>query len=262
LKARKNNFFKSFSNVIFAFFMRELKTRFGSNKLGYFWMIFEPLMHILMLSFIFSFLGRQISINIEFPMFLFISITPYLLFNNIFKKVMETINANKSLMTYSPVKMIDPMIARLLIEIMISIFTFFFTSIIFYFLGIFIFVDNFLLFLFMFFTLIIFSFSFGLILAIGKEYFKDLNKLVSIILKPLYFLSGIFYTVDIIPANYREIALYNPILNFVEAIRSAYFKEFDDKYVEYNYILSLTLFLFTFSLILYIKNKDIFKGNN
>jgi capsular polysaccharide transport system permease protein len=257
--AKKQSTFQKFSNVIFAFFMRELKTRFGSTKYGYFWMLVEPLVHILLLSFIFSFLGRSISLNIPFPMFLLISMLPYFLFNHIVTKVMDTIQANKALMSYQPVKMIDPMIARLFIEVIMFITTLIISSLIFKYLGIYVLVDNLLFFLFMIFVLIIFSFSIGLLLAIGKEYFQDLSKIVSMILKPLYFVSGIFYTAEIIPANYREYALYNPILNFIEALRGAYFIELKDNYVNYEYIFLLTIVLFATSLVVYSKNKEIFK---
>jgi len=162
-------------------------------------------------------------------------------------------------MSYSPVKIIDPMIARFLLEIMIFVLTFVAVSIIFILTGVFYPPDNLLLFMGDIFLLVIFSFSLGLIFAILIQYYEDFNKISSIILKPLYYISGIFYTADIIPPNYREIALYNPILNFTEALRSAWFKELHDNYVNYEYITVFTLFLLAFSLFLYEHNQDIFK---
>jgi len=256
---KKANSFTIFSNVIFAFFMRELKTRFGQKKYGYFWMFVEPLFHILILSFIFSGLGRTVSLNISFPMFLLLGLLPYFLFNNISNKVMDAVSANRGLLAYSPVKIIDPIIARVLLEVMISTLTFITVSLVFIMADFFYPPEDILKFVLMIFVLVIFSFSLGLIFAIIKEYYEDFNKVTSIILKPLYYTSGIFYTAEMIPTTYREYFLYNPILVFIEAMRAFWFKEYTDKYVNYEYIFGLTLFLLALSLYMYKNNQEVFK---
>ena len=42
--------------VFLALFIRELKTRFGRYRLGFFWAMIEPIVHILVLTILFSFL--------------------------------------------------------------------------------------------------------------------------------------------------------------------------------------------------------------
>jgi len=41
-------------SVVFALFLRELKTRFGAYKFGYVWLLLEPMAHVIVLSLIFS----------------------------------------------------------------------------------------------------------------------------------------------------------------------------------------------------------------
>ena len=42
--------------VFLALFIRELKTRFGKYRLGFFWAMIEPIVHILVLTILFSLL--------------------------------------------------------------------------------------------------------------------------------------------------------------------------------------------------------------
>lgn len=259
MNIQKYSAFSMFKNVIFAFFMRELKTRFGKNKMGYVWMVIEPLSHIIILSTIFSLVGRTVSPDIPFAMILLLGLLPYFLFKDIVSKTTEAISSNIGLMMYAPVKMIDPMISRLMIELMVFFLTFFSTAFVFFILEIFILPDNFLVFLGLLLELVLFAFALGMIFAVIKEYYQDFGKIIKMIFAPLYFLSGIFYTAEIIPVQYREYILWNPIFNWIEAFRGAYFYSLDDRHVSYTYIHTLTLLTLFIGFIVYEKNKEIFK---
>src|SRR5690348_3090509 len=67
--------------VIQALIVRETRTRFGDAKLGYGWALLEPILHITMLSAIFSLMmqGRP-PIGTHFFIFYFTGLVPYLLF--------------------------------------------------------------------------------------------------------------------------------------------------------------------------------------
>ena len=112
------------NKVIFAFILRELKTKYGTESFGYLWMFMEPLIHISILSIVFGFAGRVIGGGIQFPIFVMIGILPWLLFNNIVKQGMVAIESNRALLIYPPVNLIDPFIARVLVEISITTIVF------------------------------------------------------------------------------------------------------------------------------------------
>jgi len=252
---KKSNF-QNFQNVLFAFFMRELKTRFGTSKNGYLWMLAEPIFHILLLSTIFYELGKTISINISFPMFLIIGLLPYFLFNNIVNKIIVSIEANKGLMAYSPVEYIDPIIARTLLEVFLFMITFLIVNFIFVMIGIFEPPQNTLLFFSLIFGIIIFAFGFGLISVIIKEYWTNFNKILVIFMRPLYYISGIFFTANIIPSQYRDYFLYNPLFQYIEALRASWFRDFNDQYVNYYYIFGTSIVFLAISLLVYQLNKE------
>ncbi len=77
-----------------------------------------------------------------------------------------------------------------------------------------------LLFLF----LVSFSFSlFGFIIGIWAQSFEQLNFIPMLIVTPLTFLGGAFYTVDMLPEAWRGVAMLNPVMHLISGFRWAFF---------------------------------------
>ena len=72
---------------------------------------------------------------------------------------------------------------------------------------------------------------------------------------PLFFLSGLFYTLDSLPQIARDILVYNPVINFMEMIHGNYFYSLNTDYVNYTYMLFWTLIPMFIGLWLY-KNSE------
>ena len=72
----------------------------------------------------------------------------------------------------------------------------------------------------------------------------------SILIRPLFFISGIFFTADIIPEHIRHYALYNPLLQLSEMMRSAFFREFESEHVNLSYLFGFTLCVLFFGMLL------------
>ena len=68
-------------DVILALLIRELKTRFGTLKLGYLWAVLEPAMHVLVFAVIFHFRGTEIYSGVPTFLFLLAGIAPWLFFS-------------------------------------------------------------------------------------------------------------------------------------------------------------------------------------
>jgi ABC-2 type transport system permease protein len=67
-------------------------------------------------------------------------------------------------------------------------------------------------------TALFFSFL-GLINAIFAKSFDAINIVPTFVLTPLTYLGGIFYSIDQLPAFFRTVSLFNPILYMVNAFR-------------------------------------------
>lgn len=75
-----------------------------------------------------------------------------------------------------------------------------------------------------FLALISFAFSlFGFIIGVWAESFEQLNFIPMLIVTPLTFLGGAFYTVDMLPAAWRPVALANPVVYLISGYRWTFF---------------------------------------
>lgn len=72
----------------------------------------------------------------------------------------------------------------------------------------------------LFMTLTSLSFAiFGLLVGVLANDFDHINFVPSFLLLPLTFLGGVFYSVQMLPAPWREVSLYNPIVYMVNGLR-------------------------------------------
>ncbi|HEN6956346.1 TPA: ABC transporter permease, partial [Escherichia coli] len=105
--------------AVHALFLRELRTRFGKYRLGYLWAVLEPAAHLLIMLAIFGFFMHRTMPDISFPVFLINGIIPYFIFSNIATRSIGAIEANQGLFNYRPVRPIDTIIARAILEVLI-----------------------------------------------------------------------------------------------------------------------------------------------
>ncbi len=67
-------------------------------------------------------------------------------------------------------------------------------------------------------TSVLFSLG-GFINAIYAKSFDDISIIPTFVLTPLTYLGGIFYSIDMLPAFWRDVSLLNPILYMINAFR-------------------------------------------
>jgi capsular polysaccharide transport system permease protein len=209
--------------VIYALMIRESRTRYGRTDLGYLWAIIDPTIQLLVFWSLFVLLGRVVPVPASMPVFLITGILPFMFWRNSVGRGASAAQSNIPLLTYPQVKVIDVVIARVLLDtatfvvvtIMFVIGLKFlngepFTS----WVRVPILLATAVLGLF-YFSLCsaVFSSSLARIWPIWPDIFGYLSR-------PLYFASGIFFTLQSLPTGFRALAQFLPTAHMLEWIRT------------------------------------------
>ena len=71
-------------------------------------------------------------------------------------------------------------------------------------------------------TAIAFS-LFGFIIGVWAKNFEQLNFVPALLITPLTFLGGAFYSIDMLPQPWRTVSLFNPVVYLVSGFRWSFF---------------------------------------
>ena len=66
---------------------------------------------------------------------------------------------------------------------------------------------------------------FGFIVGIWATSFERLSLLPTIVITPLAFLGGVFYSLDMLPPVWQKVSLFNPIVYMIDGLRWGFFGE-------------------------------------
>lgn len=251
--------FKIFRDVIHALLHREIKTRFGNSRLGYFWALAEPIAQALCMGLIFSLMGRNSVANIPVALFLFVGILPFkFVFNKLLTQLAAAIIANKGLLTYRQVHPLDPIITRIIIELAIFLLSYLFIFLCMSWLGFYIIPDDFLALLTATFLLAIFSIGLGLLCCVATSYFADTRNIISMLSLPLFMISGIFFAATSIPQQYWYLFSWNPIFHAIELSRDAFFQAYTTPIGSWTYLGLVAGSSFSLGLAVFFQNRQRF----
>ncbi len=214
------------ARVVAALVLREMRVRFGQSQLGYLWAVAEPMAYIFILTTIFEYLGRHPSVGNNMGLFFATGILPFTLFRNLGNQLAGAFNANRALMTYPIVQPVDTVLARAALEIATALFISTAVLIVLIIGTGAPFPNNVVRMGEAFILLSLFGFGIGLLSAVLIEHLPSWQNTFRIIMMPMLFISGVFYSLESVPPNVREILTWNPVLHGVELFRAGYYPNF------------------------------------
>jgi len=223
--------------VIWALILRETRTRFGRHRLGYLWAVLEPAGMIMILTAIFTLVGRLAPSGLDFPVFLATGIVPFFMFRTMLTRAAKAIEGNRGLLVYARVKPLDLVIARGLLEAATYLVVFVLILLLLGALGYQARPHQPLVVLSAMATLATLGFGLGAAIAAFQVVMPSIEQMVSFINRPLLFISGIFFSVEVVPEPYRSWLLLNPILHAIELIRAGFFATYSARYADPGYLL-------------------------
>lgn len=239
-------------DVIYALLLRELSSTFGKNRGGYFWVLIEPIAHLLVPVFVFTFIRQRLIPGVEYPVFLVYGFLPFLLFKTICLQMINGVNQTRGLLAYRQVLLMDVFIAKAMAYAVIQavVFTIVLTGLAMF--GFDVLPPRPLELAAVLALTVMFAFGLGLVLAAITSLIPDARSVVSIMFMPLYFMSGILFPVTRFPDEWVQRLAFNPVLHLVEMSRSMGVEGYEPfKYLSYAYPVALAFTLTAIGLMLY-----------
>jgi len=236
--------------IVHAIVLRETRTRFGAQQLGYLWALLEPSVVILTFYTLYRITHRQHPAGMDLFSFIATGVLPYTLFGNSVSRVAEAINGNKSLLYYPQVRPIDLVIARGALEAAT------FAAVFMLLLGgraLFaqeLDVDSPLLTICGMGMASLLGTSMGMIFCALGQMSNAVDRARGPLMRPLFWMSGVFFTAEMIPEGARHIMLANPLLHAVELVRAGWFRSYDALHVDVRYVCAWILGLLLLGLVL------------
>ncbi|MBI2892670.1 MAG: ABC transporter permease [Deltaproteobacteria bacterium] len=226
------------AEVVHALALRETRTRFGGHKLGYLWALVEPTLIILTLDALFRVAGRATPVGMDIFSFIVTGLVPYHLFSASARQVAESINGNRALLFYPPVQPLDLAIARAVLEgatyFMVFVLLMGAHALVLQRFE----VDDLLTVLWGFGLASFLGASAGLVFCCLGQISNAVDRARGPLLRPLFWISGVFFTAESLPAHIRKPALYNPVFHTVELVRAGWFSTYGPEHASSTYVLA------------------------
>lgn len=233
----------------------EIKSDIIDSRLGMLWLVLEPLAFML----IYTFIGEIVfnKTTEYFPIFIFAGLMLWNFFNNVIKKSTKLIKANKDIVA----KIYVPKYVFLIISVCVNLFKLFITFLL---LLVFMLVYqvpisvNILFVIPIILNIVIFTFGLSLFIMHFGVIITDLVNIMNILLKFLFYFTGIFYSIqEAIPAPYNNIIyMCNPMAYFITEFRNCFIYSTPINYIIYFVWLLIGLVLTYFGIKLVLKYEN------
>ena len=217
----------------------------------------EPVGIIAVFLIIFS-LIRGYREDIDIALFLASGIILFTLFNDIAIRSINAMKANEALFYYKTIKPIDTVIARTIVEMGLYAIVYIIIISFIFILKEKITLDDFPILVITYLLLSLTAFAIGLILMISGHRYPWIAQIVPLLMRPLWFISGVFFSLQQVPQTIVPFISWNPILQAVEISRNALSINYVlINQISLNYLFILSISLTTIALWIYKNNEKI-----
>lgn len=225
--------------TILALVLREMSTTYGRSPGGYLWAVLEPVLGIGLLTAVFSLGFRTPSIGVSFPIFYATGMVPFLMYSDVSGKIAASLMFSRRLLEYPSVTYIDAIIARFIVnglsQLMVSYIVF---------VGILLLFETQTV---LNFPAIFSAFLMALVLAIGVgvmncflfTMFPIWQRSWSVLMRPMFMISCIFFLFETIPQPYSNVLWYNPLVHVIGMMRRGFYPGYDATYVSASYVFAV-----------------------
>ena len=204
-----------------ALILREAETRLFASRTSWIWVFAEPVVHVGYLMFLYSSISVHKVGQMDTIIWLVIGLQCFFLFRDVGNSVSNAPSANRALFAYRQVKPIDTIISRALLEGFVWIVVLIALIITSELLGHEFAPEEPLQLILAFLGLWLTGIGVGMVIASLAALADEVRLLIRLIMRPLYFVSGVVFPLSSLPPDWRAVLMLNPVANAIEAARHA-----------------------------------------
>lgn len=235
-----------FVSSVSAFVVREMATRYGSKPGGYIWAILDPLAHVVVMTAIFTAISRIPALGDSYPLYFGTGYMAFHMYQAMASYISSSIRANKQILTYPTVALIDPIVARYILQSVTGIAT----AVVILFLVIsetYRQVDiHWLPVIEASLAASLLGLSIGMMNATLYVRFPMYENIFILINRPMYLVSGVFFLPDAMPSAVQHFVMLNPVAHIIMLFRTGFYPEYRADLMDVGYVYKCCLvFLFT-----------------
>ena len=200
--------------------IKQLKTKYSSSILGIFWAIINPLLIMSAITFVFTIVFKTGISN--FPLFALAGIFPWMFFSNALSEATHSIlNQQNILRQFNLPREILP-----LSSILSNFLNFLIGWLIIY--PLFLFFNPKIISLLPLLIIVLllnlfFVSGLGFVVSVLNVFFRDIGQLLGVLLMFWFWITPVFYSVDMVPIRFRWICNLNPMTPYVVYYRDIVF---------------------------------------
>jgi capsular polysaccharide transport system permease protein len=243
-------------HVLFALFVREMQTRGGARSMGYVWVVLEPVAHIAVLLTLFTVTGLHSGHTGQMAPFIALGVLSYLLFRQIAEKGLSAFDSNRSLFAYKQVLPVDAVLARTLLETVLVL------AVVAVGVSAAVVLDQTwapgdpLIAVAALALLVIFSLGIAMAASVLSVFSHSGGRVFLMFIRPLYFLSGVFYSVSALPSSAQELLWLNPLAHAIELMREGLLSNYTAPGADLAYLAACAMLALVLGLALQAIGKE------
>lgn len=221
--------------------LRDIRSRFFNHGLGFLIVPLFPAVHIGLVLFLYFISGRPAPFGEDLKVFFATGLVPTITFMYVSRFMSISVAANKSMMAFPVVQLLDIVLARAFLEIIGALFSIIIIFLVLLSLGSDPYPQDITEALKAMFFLILLSIGMGIIAGVITAIFIGFATVYALSLILVYLLSGAIFFIHVFPGQVISILAWNPVLHAIEWVRTAFYVSYPTDALDKDYLIRWAL---------------------
>ncbi|MEN8718948.1 MAG: ABC transporter permease [Oceanococcaceae bacterium] len=237
--------------------LRDIKSRYFATRLGLVWAIADPAAIVIMLVIVRGFFGVIVGGPGVSPIeYFFWPVWAFFLFSQTANATAGALGAARGLLSYRQVQAFDVIFARSLIEWSLLYIVAGIAVAGWWLFGMPLNVESPLHLVVLPLVILALGSGWGLLTEVASTVWPDARRILAIVMRPMLFISGLFFTMEMVPPDAQPWLFWNPVLHLVDMTRDAGITSYQSP-GSMLYALSVTAVIAVIGFALYHRYHDI-----